>query len=464
MEFSSATRDSVAGRAIVTARIKVGQLKRIMRAFVVAIATFVALAIPANGSAINQATSEMRNPFGVMLGVFQENRAQVIDALNAAYYRTDPSITLTTWNGDCAICDEAKALRLGLVLTVNHNRDTAAEEPSTYPQNLDTYRTQMHNVIAAVQPEVVVVENEQDNPFFWAGTPEQYGDMLQITCEEAHALGLKCTDGGILSSTVILMTHQHYLDLGETAKADSYALRVANNDAEYNYIVNPPDPAARAARVAEGLAYLAEYQPAGADYVNFHWYAPDGDALRESVEYIELLAGLPAITNEIGQRNADPAVTIDLMDAALDLEMDYVVWFSLDRDRDLVDVVALTEKDGAMRPTGAAFAELTSERVLGEVDRTISLEAKPKHPRNGRNVTFSGILSNDDECEVNQTVELLRRKGQGEFKLVETILTDAAGAYEFIRKIKKSRHYQTVAVAEDACGRAESEILRVKVK
>jgi hypothetical protein len=59
---------------------------------------FLAPAPPAAAGLAGPGEAPNHNPFGVMLGVFQDNKAAIVGDLRVAYYRTDPTITLTTWD------------------------------------------------------------------------------------------------------------------------------------------------------------------------------------------------------------------------------------------------------------------------------------------------------------------------------------------------------------------------------
>jgi hypothetical protein len=107
-----------------------------------------------------------------------------------------------------------------------------------------------------------------------------------------------------------------------------------------------------------GRALLKDYAGTGADYLNFHWYVPDADALGEAVAYLRTASSLPVMSNEIGQQsdNADTAPL--LLQKALDLGLPYVIWYSVDSPR----AHALTNADGSLRPAGDAFKAFMQTR------------------------------------------------------------------------------------------------------
>src|SRR2546428_7121963 len=90
------------------------------------------------------------------------------------------------------------------------------------------------------------------------------------------------------------------------------------------------------------------FKSAGADYLNFHWYIPDAQALQESVDYLKEVSGLPVVTNELGQRDTNPSVTTGLMDMIVRVKIPIVIWFSSDSRLSM----ALVDQGGSLRATG----------------------------------------------------------------------------------------------------------------
>jgi hypothetical protein len=215
----------------------------------------------------------------------------------------------------------------------------------------------VRRAIAAYRPTLLVVENEENAPKFYAGTPEQYADQLRAACEVAHDEGLPCTDGGIQSPSVAVLTYQHYVDTGQAATAASYAARVFGPQMLAD-LATPAGAAAVQAQAERLRTFLDGVASSGADYVNFHWYLEDAQALGETIDYLEEATGLPAVTNEMGQFDENPAVPERLLRTAFDRGLPFVVWFSIDGLR----ARALNDPDGALRPNGIAVRELIVDR------------------------------------------------------------------------------------------------------
>lgn len=287
---------------------------------------------------------ECRNPFGVMLPsqlVRSPQGILVAKALGAAYFRPS-SVFLDQWDGTCRECDIGLEAGLKLVLTVRNNGPSATSPPS----DLGVYRNTLSQVLGKYRPVVLVVENEENSALFYTGTPEQYATQLRAACEVAHRLGIRCTNGGLVSTLVALLVYDHYLASGQTAAAQDFAARAFT--AEQRQQLDSPEAREQ---IAKGRALLSAYRAAGADYVNFHWYIADPQALEEAVLFLKAQTGLPVITNEVGQFTDDPTQTSTIMDKIVKLNLPIAVWFGIDGPK----ARGLVNTDGSLRPTGEAF-------------------------------------------------------------------------------------------------------------
>jgi hypothetical protein len=287
--------------------------------------------------------------------------------LGAVYIRPD-SIFLDEWNGTCLECDLALKAGLKLVLTVRANGRRQATSPPgglaayqrTLGQVLDRYRPAVlvvarwkishigtiNLVLDRYRPAVLVVENEENSPLFYTGTPKEYAAQLRAACQVVHQKGIPCTNGGLVSTLVALLVYDHYLESGQTTAAHDFAARAFTPKEQR--LLNSPKAQEQ---IRKGKALLSAYRPAGADYVNFHWYIADTRAMEEAVAYLRAQTGLPVITNEIGQHTEDPNQTTAVMSKVMELGLPIAVWFSVDAPK----ARALVNPDGSLRPTGEAF-------------------------------------------------------------------------------------------------------------
>ena len=214
------------------------------------------------------------------------------------------------------------------------------------------------DILDRTRPAMLSVENEEDSELFYTGTPEEYGAVLQAACEVAHARHIDCTNGGLVSSLVGLLTWEDILSRGEAAQACNFAWRAF---AEPGQPVRPEVlcragsaadlPMAVREKIARGHALLEVYPGAGIDALNFHWYVADDKAMSQAVEFLRSQSDLPVLTNELGQHDEDPARPPALLSKALELDLSCVIWFSID----MVQARALIDPDGTLRPNGLAF-------------------------------------------------------------------------------------------------------------
>jgi hypothetical protein len=280
--------------------------------------------------------------------VLSPEGTEVMKTLGAVYYRPS-SVFLDQWNGTCPECDVAIRAGLKLVLTIRNS----GPKPTAPPQDLLTFQRTLGQVLDKYRPVVLVVENEENSALFYTGTPEEYAAELQSACEVAHQKGIPCTNGGLVSTLVALLVYDHYLQSGESDKAQDFSARAFSEDIRDK--LGSPEAQRQ---IEKGKLLLDSYRKSGADYVNFHWYIQDTCALEEAVGFLRQQTGLPVITNEVGQFNDDPNQTTRVMGKIVELKIPIAVWFGLDgpKARGLVD------PDGHLRPTGEAFRDFIAQR------------------------------------------------------------------------------------------------------
>ena len=293
------------------------------------------------------------NPFGLMLGaggLTIEQRIELVQLMGVPYFRPN-SVFVQSWKGTCAECDAAQQAGLRLVLTVRNNGgDGQASRP---PDDLDAYAHTLGAILDQYRPALLIVENEENSNLFYSGTPEEYGAELKVACDTAHAFGIQCANGGLVSKLVALLVYEHYVDTGDTDHAQSFAARVFAPD-EQSQLDSPRTRQ----QIQRGRALLQVYTASGADYINFHWYITDATALAEAVGFLSLQTGLPSMSNEIGQHDRSPETVRNLMKAVVQLELPYAIWFSIDAPQ----AQALINSDGTQRDNGLAFQEFIREQ------------------------------------------------------------------------------------------------------
>lgn len=283
-------------------------------------------------------------------------KAQTAVKLGAKYYRPI-SVFLDRWTGTCEECDAAINAGLKLVLTIRNGG--GAGNPSTPPSDWNAYKSKLSQVIDKYKPEILVVENEENSAaLFYNGTTQQYLEELKVACEIAHQKSVKCTNGGLVSSLVVVLVSEDYRANGDSKRADEYLSRSLVGAKQA--MISQVNSAKGKEQIAKGKELLAGYKSAGADFANFHWYIADVPALGEAVAYLRSASGLPVITNEVGQQaNTDPNQVTNVMGKIVDLGLPYALWFSMDTNPPN-GARALNETNGTLRPNGTAFTSFIS--------------------------------------------------------------------------------------------------------
>ncbi len=275
-------------------------------------------------------TTPTSNPFGIMTwGNDNSTKMQIATDLGAKYYRP-LAVILDNNPLSCTECQAAIDKGLKLVLTIRANGGGGV--PTVPTTDWITYRDILSQVLDKYQPELLVIENEENSNTFYTGTAQQYLNELTIGCEVAHSKNIKCANGGLVSKLVDALASN----------------TLPTNDQERN-------------QITRGQALLAGYKSSGADFVNFHWYVADTGKLSQAVSYLATSSGLPVMTNEIGQQgNTNISEVTSDMQKILDLNLPYAIWFNQDTGTG-GDARALTDKNGTLRDNGKAYQQFIKD-------------------------------------------------------------------------------------------------------
>jgi hypothetical protein len=242
---------------------------------------------PTSTASITRPPGGDSNPFGILISLNSPKRQSMVQSLGVAYFRPDQAISADQWDGQCLQCDLALQNGLKLILTVRANG--GRQNPSSAPSDVAAYQKTVGDILAKYHPSVLVVENEEDSPNFYTGTPQDYSGELKAACEAAHCAGVKCANGGMVSNDVALVVWDDYFERGATAPACDFARRAFNADqAQLLCGVKTLDeiPAHERAALTKDKAFLQVYKTSGADYMNFHWYIADSNALGEAAAFL----------------------------------------------------------------------------------------------------------------------------------------------------------------------------------
>lgn len=235
-------------------------------------------------------------------------------------------------------------------------------KPTVYPahttEDLATFKTNLKTALKSGKQCLVAVENEEVGSPFVSGTASDYIAELKATLDVAHPMGIPVTNGGIVSGVSALLTWQDLFVHTSKAAADDYATRAFARSSQAQLrktLLASKDgtlPEGTAAdNLAKGRQLVAAYKSLPLDYVNFHWYIDDDQALAQTYCYFKRVTGHPVITHEIGQFDTDPAIVTGHLETLDRLGMPIVIWF----DADGSNAFGLHDAPGVLRDNGKAF-------------------------------------------------------------------------------------------------------------
>lgn len=299
------------------------------------------------------------NPFGIMTwGNNNSIKMQIATDLGAKYYRP-LAVILTNNPLSCPECQAAKDQGFKLILTIRANG--GGGNPTMPPTNWNAYRNKLSQVLDTYNPEILVIENEENSNLFYTGSPQQYLDELKIGCEIAHSKNIKCTNGGLVSKLVVILVSESYKP--DANKADDY-LRRALTPEDYTTVTASIGAPLWLSQIQIGQALLAGYKANGADFVNFHWHQENAETIAEAVTYLATASqGLPVINNEISpQKSISANQVTSFMQKVVDLHLPYAVWYSNDADG-IGGPTALTDRDGVLNDSGKAYQKFIKDLI-----------------------------------------------------------------------------------------------------
>lgn len=307
------------------------------------------------------------NPFGVMLwpapGQDFTLMAARAGALGVAWFRP-PVLYADRWHADtpCPACKALAKSGLSLVLTLrNTGHDGQPHRPSSPPEDMGIYGQTVAGIIEQWHPAMLVVEDEENRLYRFAGTAQDYHLELEAACKVAHSHGVQCTNGGLSYEAATGLTWYQLLKDGKPDIACDYAKRAlyersAGLCAYRSADKVPTDLRERLAANGDGL--IPYYRASPIDAVNFHWNGGDAIAFSQTAVELVRLTGKPAMSNEMSLRksDADPSHVRPLMRAAIATGMKVAVWYSYDGE----DSISLFDEQGRLRPAGQEFAHQMS--------------------------------------------------------------------------------------------------------
>lgn len=310
--------------------------------------------------------------FGVLINSevlsLQQKASVAAESFKVQYVRG--AITLIDFDGKSNNFETYAAKGLKIVLNLNWSQQNTGARP--FCTDLTTYRQKLIQVLTKYKPVLVVIENEEQNKHYYTGSVAQYIAQLKIAIEVCHSFGIPVTNGGLFlngeGAGLEILTYRYLRTISQTM-ADQFSVVMSSGEIKAAQV--PNSNAEYEAKVRSTDSLLNAY--VGLDYVNLHLYKPDKageqpDTMttitphiwEDAQLYIKYRTGKEVISNETCQRNnSSPALVTSMLTEFKRLKFPYVIWFSGDDGG--AGSIALTNKDGSLRPNGIAFKNFVTK-------------------------------------------------------------------------------------------------------
>ncbi len=324
-------------------------------------------------------SSSLATRFGVMVAksggrnIPPERQAQIVKALGVNYTRA--KIDIKTWNGSSNACDAYTAAGLKFLLNVNYavpRNAVGDHNPVPFPTDMAAYSNALNSILDKYKPEVLVVENEEDNPLYHTGSAEDYLTELKTAIDIAHKRGIKVTNGGITVREVCLIVYDDLMQKGRKKEAMDFVTKAAP-PALVQRVQNTNNKMIQR-QIEFGRKILAAYKTLDLDYVNFHWYEPvkmrgkGGDADFDAAifsyvaDYIKTATGKPVMSNEFGVLQPSPELVKNILHAVRNAGLAYGIFYSADGGTEgSGKAVALQDAGGNLKENGVAFRDFIKQ-------------------------------------------------------------------------------------------------------
>lgn len=338
------------------ARLGYALMPSVPRRFLLALALLVGLAVPAVAG----------NPFGVAIWPSPTVDPTLLFArlrgMGTAWLRM-PTAYLGSWDGNCGYCAAYANTGFATALVVRATAASRAFEPTPPPSDLAGVARTLGDVLDAWRPNLVVVEEREDDPAFYGGGDafvKLYGAELAAACAVAHARHLYCANGGLSADAAWWLGWRGLLGQGGDVACD-FARRGpgAGTDpvlaARLCAVKSASDiPADLRARLF-GRAWdlFDAYGAAGIDALDFEWHASDARGLGQLAASLAGQIGKPVISIDFGPRphETDPNAVRPLLRAAFAANLQLAMWDNGNPDLGM----PLFAPDGTLTTAGWEF-------------------------------------------------------------------------------------------------------------
>ena len=302
------------------------------------------------------------NPSGGRLNT--ATKIKVAKALGLKYVRN--AVIMEDWTGADGAYEEYVNAGLKVILNINAGHvqqdGSGTKTPFPFPTDTVEYKKKLGKMLDKYRPELVVIENEETTKHYHSGTPEDYITELTAAIGVAHSKGIKVTNGGIAKGLDMAL-YRDFISRGMRKEAEELASQTMD-ERVMKGVKNPGSNPAIEQTIRDVNTYLQAYKKLPLDYVNVHLYdhTPDGNpaaiakGIKEIAEFVTRVTGKPIMTNECGQKNSSPETVKSMMNAFIQSNYKYAIWFSGDNPKE-GGAVGLNNADGSLRANGLAFKD-----------------------------------------------------------------------------------------------------------
>ncbi|HEY0190353.1 MAG TPA: hypothetical protein VGC42_04475 [Kofleriaceae bacterium] len=308
-------------------------------------------------------------------------RLSIAQALHVAAMRTQLRFLADGTSSGGTFIAEITNAGLDAAVSVLSGPDNAAGAvPPLTQAQIPAYKTHLSTALDSYTTALVMVENEEIAPKFYAGTPSTYALELAAAVAVGRAHGVPVTNGGLTNLPARQLTWNSYYVAGDFTRADSFARRAFSpqTTAQLPDATHPnrPLPSDFQAQLTLAQQYLAVYHGSAMDYLNVHLYfqlAPVGSSsgvttpdeltstMNEILTYVAAASGKPVVSGEMGQYDVNPATVDAMLRAAQLSHLAYAIWFSGDGDPAYALVSSASNAAGyTLRPAGSEFAAMAA--------------------------------------------------------------------------------------------------------
>lgn len=305
-----------------------------------------------------------------------EDRVSIAkDSLKVKYMRS--SFTLYNWNG-VSNSQYTTFSGAGMKVVLNVSETPQVEgTPRPYVSDTTTYASGMTSVTNAIQPDLLVIENEEINKTYFLPGVLRYITELQIAVRIAHAHGIKVTNGGLTGYGIDILTFRYLQTEYGSTVADEFAGHIFTAF-QINQL-NAGTNANLETKALETDTLLSAYKIL--DYVNIHeLYEPldpyadpatwettetiSANVAKWRMEYIMYRTGRPMISNEPGQKNMNANLVKNALHEFGKLNMEYIIWWGGDGNGNVGAKGLFDPTTLALRPNGIMFRNFMLRQIF----------------------------------------------------------------------------------------------------